>query len=348
MTLRTLLSIAAAKDWIVYQLDVGNVFLRRDLTEDIYMKIPQGFAEKNDNIVCKLHNSLYGLRQASRNWYDKSPKALKGIDISQCAEQIIRCLYTKGGRIITTALIYVNDVILSENEADFMKYVKTYLYTNFSIKDLGKLKYFWSIEISISEKGIVLSKRKYVLDILKETGMTSCKSSKLPMEQNCDLRSDKDDAPVDPSKYKRLFGRLLYLTITTPDITYVVNLLCQHMPDPKEKHMDVVNRIVRYLKFNPGQGLILTRSSNLKLVAYCDSDWAGCPITIRSCTGYVMMLGGVPVSWHTKKQSLVVRSSAEAEYKAITVTVNEVIWLRWLLLELGISQDEATTLHCDN
>ncbi|CAL1367161.1 unnamed protein product [Linum trigynum] len=112
--------------------------------------------------------------------------------------------------------------------------------------------------------------------------------------------------------------------------------------------MDAAQRILRYLKSAPGQGLFFPSTNSLYLTAYCDADWGGCQTTRRSTTGYVITLGGVPISWRTKKQQVVARSSAEAEYRAMAHTVSKVLWLRWLLQELGVSIHGATPLYCDN
>lgn len=146
-------------------------------------------------------------------------------------------IYQRQG-IFITALIYVDDVILAGDNLEFMNKVKEYLDKKLSIKDLGVLKYFLGIEVTRTKTGIVLSQRKYVLDILKETKMEECRPSRFPMEQNCNLRPNDTDPNADPTRYRRLLGRLLYLTVTRPDITYAINTLCQFMTAPKQTHMD--------------------------------------------------------------------------------------------------------------
>lgn len=178
--------------------------------------------------------------------------------------------------------------------------------------------------------------------------MEGCRPSSFPIEQNLKLITDEKDPKVDAGSYRRLIGRLLYLQATRPDIAYSVNTLSQFVSDPRQSHMDAVMRILRYLKATPGQGILLAKEGGTNLVAYSDSDWLGCPLSRRSRTGYIILLGGAPISWKTKKQSVVSRSSAEAEYRAMASTVNEVIWLRWLLHELNVRQTGPTTLFCDN
>lgn len=150
-----------------------------------------------------------------------------------------------------------------------------------------------------------------------------------------------------PAPYRLLVGRLLHLTVTRPDITYVVNLLSQFMATPRETHWQVALRAVKYIKATPEYGIMLFSDSSLQLHAYCDADWASCPTSRRSATGYCTFLGPSPLYWRTKKQSIVSRSSAEAEYRAMGNAVSELTWLQLLLRELGIPPHPAN-LSCNN
>nr|XP_043619606.1 uncharacterized mitochondrial protein AtMg00810-like [Erigeron canadensis] len=245
-------------------------------------------------------------------------------------------------------LIYVDDVIITGNCLTKIQEVKTKLDREFSIKDLGVLKYFLGIEVARTDDGLVLCQRKYVLDILKDSGKLGCKPSSFPIEHGLKLDKGEKEQGVDANQYRRLIGRLLYLQATRPDITYAVNVLSQFVADPRSVHLEAANRVLRYLKATPGQGILLTRVGDPVLTAYCDSDSLGCPYTRRSRTGYILLLGGSPISWKTKKQSVVSRSSAEAEYRAMASTVSEVLWVRWLLTELQVPVPSATSLFCDN
>ncbi|KAL7587641.1 hypothetical protein Lser_V15G38703 [Lactuca serriola] len=254
----------------------------------------------------------------------------------------------KKGLIHLVALIYVDDILLMGNDDKRLNEVKAYLQTQFSIKDLGLLKYFLGIGVARSAEGFVISQRKYTLDILKDSRIEGSHPSSFPMEQNLKLHKDDDSSEVDASRYRRLVGRLLYLTVTHPGITFSVNQLSQFLAKPRKTHMDAAYRVLRYLKTTPGQGLFLPSSGNLELMAYCDASWLSCPSTRKSCTSYFISLGGSPISWRTKKQSVVARSSAEAEYRSMANTVCEVVWLRWLLQDFDATQKGPTPLMCDN
>ncbi|GKF61599.1 secreted RxLR effector protein 161-like protein, partial [Tanacetum coccineum] len=145
-----------------------------------------------------------------------------------------------------------------------------------------------------------------------------------------------------------MVGRLLNLQATRPDITYAVNVLSQFVADPRQSHLEAAHRVLRDLKATPGQVVLLPNDGGYNLTAYCDSDWLGCPFTKRSRTGYNLLLGGAPISWKTKKQSMVSRSSAEAEYRSMASTISEVLWMRWLLSELDVFLDGPTPLFYDN
>ncbi|XP_013729639.1 uncharacterized mitochondrial protein AtMg00810-like [Brassica napus] len=185
------------------------------------------------------------------------------------------------------------------------------------MKDLGKLKYFLGIEVAQSDEGIFLSQRKYVLDIIADTGMLGCKPVSIPLEQYHQLATDNGPVMTDPKKYRRLVGRLVYLSITRPELCYTIHLLSQFMQKPREAHWNAALRVVRFLKGCPGQGILLRANSDLQRSVYVDADWSTCPESRRSLSAYIVLLGGSPINWKTKKQDTVSMSSAEAEYRAM-------------------------------
>lgn len=162
------------------------------------------------------------------------------------------------------------------------------------------------------------------------------------------LREGEGILLKDASQYRRLVGRLIYLTITRPDLVYVVHILSQFMDKPRQPHLDAAYRVLRYLKQTPGQGILLPSTGQLEIKAYCDADWARCKDTRRSTTGYCIFLGNAPISWKTKKQVTVSRSSAEAEYRSMATTCCEITWIRNLLKDLNIDYPRAVRLFCDN
>jgi len=244
--------------------------------------------------------------------------------------------------------VYVDDLIISGNDSTTIAHFKAYLSTCFHMKDLGVLKYFLGLEISRGPDGLFLSQPKYALDIISEAGLLDAKPCDFPMEQNHQLAFDTCLNLDHPNHYRRLVGRLIYLTITCPKLCYDVHTLAQFMQSPKEAHWNAALRAVHYLKGHVGQGVFLSKDSSLQLTRYCDSDYATCPLTRRSLAGYFIMLGVSPISWKTKKQLTVSQSSAEAEYHSMATTSCELIWLKSLLKSLGILHSMPMRLFCDS
>jgi len=236
---------------------------------------------------------------------------------------------------------------LSQEIIQLITQLKAPLHKWFQMKDLGELRYFLGIEVTRSKHGIYLSQRKYVMDLLKDSSMHNSRPVYLPMDPNTSLTQDGSLLP-DPASYRRLVGKLIYLTVTRPDITYTVHLLSQFMQSPTQQHYHIALRVLRYLKQAPGQGLLLSSRSVSSLTAYCDSDWGKCSDSRKSVTGFCVMLGESLISWRSKKQSVVARSTAEAEYRAIATVTCEIIWLLSLFKDLGLSGLAAVLLKCDN
>ncbi|RVX19573.1 Retrovirus-related Pol polyprotein from transposon RE1 [Vitis vinifera] len=231
----------------------------------------------------------------------------------------------------------------------FQKMVPRFpLCRRFRTKDLGKLKYFLGIEIAQSISGVVLSQRKYALDILEKTGMLDRKLIDTLMDPNVKLVSGQGEPLGDLGRYRRLIGKLNYLTITRPDISFPVSVVSQFLQSPCDSHWDVVIRILRYIKSTLGQGVLYENRGHTQVVGYTDADWVGSPTDRCSISGYCVFIGGNLISWKSKKQDVVVRSNVEAEYRVMALATCELIWLRHLLRELRFGKDEQMKLICDN
>lgn len=252
------------------------------------------------------------------------------------------------GELQLSVLIYVDDMIIAGNNTFAMQSFKSYLCDCFKMKDLGALKYFLGLEVARSKHGFYVCQRKYALDIISETGLLGSKPADFPMEQNHRLALATGKELEDGEKYRRLIGRLVYLAITRPDLAYSVHILSQFMQSPREEHWEAALRVVRYLKKCPSQGILLSSDSALQLEGWCDSDWASCPLTRRSLTGWFVLLGTTPVSWKTKKQHTVSRSSAEAKYRSMAALTCELKWLKQLLLDLGVEHKQGMNMFCDS
>ncbi|KAJ4721114.1 Retrovirus-related Pol polyprotein from transposon TNT 1-94 [Melia azedarach] len=336
------------RDWFLYQLNVKNAFLHGNLEEEVYMNVPPGFeTTMRADKACKLKKSLYGLKQSPRAWFEKFTSSIrcKGFQQSQ-GDHTLFFKHGENGKFIAL-LVYVDDIILTGNDEKEARRLKEELNKEFEIKDLGNLGYFLGIEVARSRKGIFLSQRKYVTDLLKETGMLGCKAVGTPIEVNHKLETLKGGL-VNKEKYQRLVGKLIYLSHTRPDISYYVGIVSQFMHNPNEEHMKVVLRIIKYLKNSPGMGLLFTKVEKIEVEVYTDADWAGSSLDRRSISGYCTFLGGNLVTWRSKKQSVVARSSAEAEFRSMALAICEVMWLKTILKELRVETSDPMKLYFDN
>lgn len=285
-TVRTVLAVAAMENWHAIQMDVTNAFLHGDLHEIVYMKMPQGYTgmgsrvtvnstQNASDLVCKLKKSLYGLKQAPRQWFSKLSTTL--IDFGYKQSKADYSLFTKVERNhITVVLVYVDDLLIAGSDLSAITQLKNMLSKTFHMKDLGDVTYFLGLEIDRTGSGFFICQKKYTLDLLKEYGMMNAKPLQLPMDSHLKLTPDKGDLLLSPTPYQRLLGKLIYLTITRPDIAFTVQLLSQHMHQPTTVHMQTAKRLLRYLTGSYSQGILLASSSAAYLTTYCDSDWASC------------------------------------------------------------------------
>lgn len=346
-TVRAFFKVAAARKWELHQMDVHNAFLHGDLDEEVYVRLPQGFSQSAPNKVCKLLKSLYGLKQAPRCWFSTLQKALERYGFKQSRSDYSLFSLVNGSNELYV-LVYVDDLVIGGNDPKMIATFKEYLSSCFHMKDLGALRYFLGIEVARQDEGIFLCQRKYCLDIITECGLLGSRPAITPMEQNHNLATASDELFADPAKYRRIVGRLIYLHITRPELSYAVHILSQFMQAPRISQWESALRVVRYLKGTPGQGIFLSAYSDLRLSGYCDSDWAACPTTRRSLSSYIFLLGGSPISWKTTKQRTVSRSSAEAEYRSMADANCDIKWLRELLQFFNASPTQPVPIYCDS
>ncbi|CAM8913179.1 unnamed protein product [Rhodiola kirilowii] len=348
-TVRCLLAVAAARQWPIYQLDVDNAFLHGNLDEEVYMKLPTGFykKKKSQGKVCRLLKSIYGLKQASRQWFAKFSESLLDFGFQKSLNDYSLFTLENGDEFILL-LVYVDDVILTGTSQALMDQIKDYIHKKFQIKDMGNLKYFLRLEVARTADGIFLNQRKYALELLESANLTDCKPVHTPMELKHRLSLSTAPLLDDPLQYRQLVGKLIYLTITRPHLAYTVHVLSQFMQKPSIEHMQAATRVLRFIKRAPTQGLFFPAKSDLTLNAFCDADWASCPLTRKSITGYCITLGPCAISWKTKKQPVISRSSAESEYRSMAATCCELTWLARLLADMKVPILSSIPLHCDN
>ncbi|KAJ0824197.1 putative RNA-directed DNA polymerase [Helianthus annuus] len=350
VTVRCVIALAVQNNWPMFQLDINNAFLYGTINEDVYMCLPEGYYSSDETRVCKLVKSLYGLKQAPRKWNERLNGVL--IDYGFVQSKCDHSMYVLSkNKVFVVLLVYVDDIVVTGNSIDEVSKIKAILNSNFQIKDLGKLKYFLGIEVLYNKSGICLNQRKYCLELLSEFGYLACKPINTPIEQSYVITakvSKNQSVLKNVTGFQKLIGKLIYLSLTRPDISYAVQFLSQFMHSPTEVHLQIALRLLRYLKLAPGCGLLFKRSDKLDLVGYVDSDWAKCLSTRKSVTGYCVYLGSSLVSWKSKKQSTVSRSTGEAEYRAMCSATSEIMWLLNLLREVGVKCGLPVKLYCDS
>lgn len=362
-TLRVMLSVSARRDLELRQLDVPQAFTQAALEEDVYMEMPEGF--EVDGMVCHLKKSLYGLKQSPRNWNILVSTFITE-EIGFHATVSDPCLFWKKSRTGQRMLLFlfVDDMQGAFDKVDEQEWSEAHalLKRRFNITDLGESKFMLGMRITRDRvaRTIKLDQELYVTKALEKFGLDQCKTAPTPGVQISSTHSlgEKSEGtqhqPADLRLYQEKVGTLLYAAISTrPDIAFAVNKLTRHMQAPTVADAKAADRVLRYLAGTRANGVLFGRNSEAKHIsisAYADADWGSDPSDRKSVTGWIAMVNGDPVSWASKKQKVVAQSSTEAELYAEAAAINEIKWLRGILVEVGLSGDgdQAPILYGDN
>ncbi|WMV40073.1 hypothetical protein MTR67_033458 [Solanum verrucosum] len=346
-TVRLILSLAVTNKWSVRQLDINNAFLNDDFFDQVFMEQPKGFVDLHrPHFVCKLNKALYGLKQAPRAWFNKLKAFLLGIGFLSCLSDS-SLFVQQASKHTTYVLVYVDDLIITGSDSDFITTFIHILNQQFSLKDLGSLYYFLGIEVSPSSNGIILSQGSYICDLLRRTNMADAKHISNPTEPGSRLILSGDPLS-DAHLYRSVVGALQYVTITRPEISYAVNRVCQFMQSPTVAHWSAIKRILRYLKGSIHDGLLLRPMSDSSLVTFSDAGWISDPDDSHSQHGFALFYGGNLISWSSRKQKVVARSSTKVEYRALAFATTELIWVQQLISELYSPLIAPPIVFCDN
>ena len=355
-SIRSVLAIGAQHNYEIHQMDVKSAFLNGELDEEIFMKQPEGYIDKNQpEKVCRLNSSLYGLKQSARCWNLVIDSYLKSKNFVQNSAD--PCIYYKsevvdGKEIVVLIAVYVDDSILCSNQLSVLNAEKKDLSERFEMDDRGEIHYILGMSIRRDRDNCLLTidQRCYLQNVLIRFGMENCKPMSTPVDPDSKFVSlSKDEEPVDVSLYQAVIGSLNYAAICTrPDLSTAVGILSKFMQNPSNEHWVGVKRVLRYVQGTLNYGLVYQQSTEFQLEAYSDSDWAGCVETRKSTSGHVCRLGNNTISWRSKKQPIVALSSTEAEYIALCAATQEVVWMRRLLEGVAHAQVGATVVHEDN
>ncbi|GJZ14279.1 ribonuclease H-like domain-containing protein [Tanacetum coccineum] len=318
-TIHTVLSVAVSHDWLIHQLDVKNAFLRGHLSKTVY--ISSGLVSAFASFATRI-----------------------GFQHSKTDASLFVYHFES---VIAYLLLYVDDIILTTPSTTLLQRIIGFLHGEFAMTDLGSLNYFLGISAQRTASGLFLSQSKFAEEILERAHIQHCNPCKTPVDTESKIRPEGYPV-VNPTLYRSLAGALQYLTFTRPDLSYAVQQVCLYMHDPREPHLLALKRILRYVRGTLDHGLQLYASSMTQLVAYTDADWAGCPVTRRSTSGYCVFLRDNLLSWSAKRQVTLSRSSVEVEYRGVANVVAETAWIRNLLRELHAPLFTATLVYCDN
>lgn len=343
-SIRIILAIAANKEYHITKLDIKTAFLYGELSEEIYMQIPEGY-DYTEEKVCKLKKSLYGLKQSPLKWNQKFSSTLKHIGLKQLDTD--PCIFkTEEGDVIFG--IYVDDGILIGKDKSKIKKILNDLEKHFEMTYCENPISFLGIEIKRKEGQILLGQEEYASSIIEKFNMNDAKSCPTPLVKN-NIEKEKEIEVVLSYPYREAIGSLMYLNSRTrPDLSFAVNYESRFLENPTEQDVKNVKRTLRYIQGHKNINIGYETNSDLtKLEAYSDSDFAGDTKSRRSTSGYIIMFCGGPIQWCSRKQPIVALSSCEAEYIAAAECCKELLYLKSLLQELLDTKMKAT-LYIDN
>jgi Reverse transcriptase (RNA-dependent DNA polymerase)/Pol polyprotein, beta-barrel domain/gag-polypeptide of LTR copia-type/GAG-pre-integrase domain len=343
-----ILALAAKHDLELVHFDVKSAFLNPVLKELIYMDAPNGFTPPKPGMVWQLLRSLYGLKQAAREWYLEMRNEFGKVGWKRTeSDYAVFTQRDKNGLAILGA--HVDDIMLAVPKPS-LPTRKDDLLGTFDMRYMGDLHWYTGIKIirDRNRHTITISQDSYTRDILERFSMADARPATTPMATK--LKLDKLDVPAtDVQFYQSMLGSVMYAMIgTRPDLAFAVGYLSRHASTPGPEHLTALKRIYRYLVKTAAASLTFDGSKSDILHGFTDSDWAGDPADRRSITGTLWLLCGAPVGWTSRKQSSVVISSTEAEYIAATQGARDAIWFRNLLSDLGHPMISPTTIHIDN
>ena len=341
-SLRILFAIAAWYGLSAHLLDASNAFVGSQLDKPNYIEIPEGLEVyepevKDGSLVLELQQSLYGLKQSAYLWNQKLAGFIKQQGFKPITADPSVFINHQG--IIMA--IYVDDILIFGKSTSGIEAVKNHLKEFHEMKDYGLATKILGIRISWRSNGIRLDQEVYAKQILQEFGMENCKSASTPMGPSIQL--DDVSSPRLNQNHHKLFqqiiGRLMFLNLgTRPDISFATNRLSQHLAEPQDVHLQAAKHLLRYVKGTIGYGISYSKGRTDKLVGYVDSAFANATGK-RSTSAHIFMIGGSPVSWSSRKQSVVAHSTTEAEYMVLAEAAKQAIWIQHFLY--GIHKPEV-------
>lgn len=348
-SIRILLAVAIERDWKIHQVDITAAYLNGIVKETIYMEQPTILCKEDQDNVCLLKKSLYGLRQSGREWNIRLDELLKNEGMTRSKAD--PCVYFCEDLIIG---VYVDDILILAKTERKIEDFKQKLRSAFEVKDLGEASHILSMRIRRNEDGsLILDQTKYAEELVETFGMKDARGASSPLDPGMKYKKARDDdeaANALSHLYRQAIGGLLYLAGgTRPDLAFAASYMSQFNVKPTEQHWSGLKHMLRYLKQTKDVALTFSKTGK-QIQAFCDADWATDCVDRRSFSGYVFTLAGAAVSWSSKKQTSTALSTVEAEYIAMCHATKEVLWLQHFTKEVGASEfiGEPHTLFVDN
>jgi len=321
----------------------GTAFLHLDIEEEIYMDQPEGCEKKGENgekLYCQVMKSIYGLKQAGRNWNRTLSQFL--IEYGFTQSKTDPCLFyirvEENGKEFYL-VVYVDDIFTADNDDNMRVRLVEALKKRFPVTDMGKATWGLGMKITQTPSSIHIDQEKYINDLLEHFGLEKSNPAVTPATPN--VAPNSEAYMADRTLYLKLVGSIIYLAVVTrPDIAYAVSRAGQHMQNPTTEDLKAAKRILKYVKGCATLGPTYWKDGNKELLAYADSDWGGDLSTRRSTTGIALVLAGAVILWTSKRQHTVAGSSTEAEYMAAGMATQDIVYMRSLLKDLGLEQKD--------
>lgn len=343
---RTLVAVFAALGWHVYLMDVKTAFLYGELDVEIYMKPPAGFKIPR-GMVLMLLKALYGLKQSPRVWYEKLSNTLVK-DFGFRISSYDQCVFIREKIIIA---IWVDDLLIGTSDPEEAQVFRRSMSEKFKMVDEGLCTFYLGMNMEQTDDGIVLHQAHYIDICLKRFGLENLPYRRTPLPPNTRLVPNDGQASKDDiARFASLVGSKNWLANQTRfDIAHATSLLSRFSTNPSQAHIDAAHHVWGYLKSTKHYGLLYQRTGSLNLFGYTDSDYAMCPETRRSTTGWIFFLAGAPISWCSQRQKSTALSTTQAEWVAGAEGAREAVWLRWFINDLNVAPPiEKVPLFMDN
>ena len=354
-SIRVFLAVCCHNGYLIRQYDIETAFLNGHLDENVFIWPPEGIKCEEGN-VCKLNRSLYGLKQAASTWYKTISVAfVNNLKFKQCTSD--SCIFVRrDGDVFTYVALYVDDMLIGAKSMEIVQEIKNSLCSQFKLKDLGDARHILGMELNYDRKSrkLNLCQAASVSRMVQKFNQVDSKEVVNPcvVGQFLAKTSESNEEKLNTEKrpYRSLVGSLLYIaTCTRPDIAFAVCQLSRHLENPSDEHWKAAIRVLRYLKKTASYGIgFQGTSSQIKVCAYSDADWASNKENRRSTSGILVMMNGTPVVFKSRLQQNVSLSTAEAEYVALSLCIQEILWLKSLIKEMGINYKWPITVFEDN